>query len=58
MQTSGITKENERILDRATPKDEPRWGEKEFEQNNVRENVLEYPQKNVHFKTKSNPDPQ
>jgi hypothetical protein len=33
-------------------KDEPRWGEKEFEQNNVRETVLEYPQKNVHFKTK------
>jgi hypothetical protein len=27
-------------------------GEKEFERNNVRETVLEYTQKNVHFKTK------
>ena len=58
MQTSGITKEIERIPRPSYAKDEPRWGEKEFEQNNVRENVLEYPQKNVHFKTKSNPDPQ
>jgi hypothetical protein len=39
-------------------KDETAWGEKEFKQNNVREAVLEYAQENVHFKTKSNPDPQ